>query len=79
MKAVVVTGINEYGVEEIELDPPKAQEVRVKLKAVGLCHSDQSMIDGTVPAPLPIVLGHEGAGIVTEVGKNRPYVVTSVG
>ncbi len=68
MKAVVVTGINEYGVEDIQQEAPKEREIRVKLKAVGLCHSDLSLIDGTVPCPLPMVLGHEGAGVVTEVG-----------
>ena len=70
MKAVVVTGINEYGVEDIQQEAPKTREIRVKLKAAGLCHSDLSFIEGTVPAPLPMVLGHEGAGIVTEVGSS---------
>jgi S-(hydroxymethyl)glutathione dehydrogenase/alcohol dehydrogenase len=70
MKAVVVTGINEYGIEDIQQDAPKVQEIRVQLKAVGLCHSDLSLINGTLPAPLPMVLGHEGAGVVTEVGPN---------
>ena len=70
MKAVVVTGINEYGIEDIQQEAPKAQEIRVQLKAAGLCHSDLSLINGTVPAPLPMVLGHEGAGVVIEVGPN---------
>jgi Zn-dependent alcohol dehydrogenase len=70
MKAVVVTGINEYGVEDIEQAPPQAQEIRVQMKAVGLCHSDLSLINRTIASPLPMVLGHEGAGIVTEVGEN---------
>lgn len=69
MKAVVVTGLNEFNVEEITLDSPKAEEVRVKVKAAGLCHSDLSMINGAIPAPFPLVLGHEGAGIITEVGE----------
>jgi S-(hydroxymethyl)glutathione dehydrogenase/alcohol dehydrogenase len=70
MKAVVVTNTNEYGIEDIELEPAKANEIKVKLEAAGLCHSDLSLINGTVQAPLPMVLGHEGAGIVTEVGPN---------
>lgn len=68
MKAVVATGINEYGVEDIQLASPKDEEIRVAVKAAGLCHSDFSVINGTVPAALPMVLGHEGAGVVTEVG-----------
>jgi S-(hydroxymethyl)glutathione dehydrogenase/alcohol dehydrogenase len=70
VKAVVVASTNEYGIEEIELEPPKASEIKVKLEAAGICHSDLSLINGTVQGPLPLVLGHEGAGIVTEVGPN---------
>src|SRR5260370_33942477 len=55
-------------VEEVDLDPPKAGEVLVKIIANGVCHSDYSVIHGVVPLPLPIVLGHEGAGVVEEVG-----------
>ena len=43
-------------------------EVRVRIDAAGLCHSDVSVIDGTIPFPTPVVLGHEGAGVVEEVG-----------
>ena len=68
MKAVVVTGINEFGVEDIELLPPGPQEVRVDMKACGLCMSDHHVIDGGLPTPLPCVIGHEGAGVVAEVG-----------
>ena len=56
-------------VEEIELDPPKAHEVQVKMVAAGICHSDYHIIAGELPAYLPIALGHEGAGIVEEVGE----------
>lgn len=69
MKAVVVTGINEFGVEDIEVLPPQASEVRVKMKACGLCMSDHHVISGAMPTPLPCVLGHEGAGVITEVGE----------
>ncbi len=68
MKAVVARGLNDYSVEEVTLDPPKADEVLVKMKATGICHSDLSVINGTIPVPFPMVLGHEGAGIVEEVG-----------
>ena len=43
-------------------------EVRVDIQAAGVCHSDVSVIDGTIPFPTPVVLGHEGVGIVSEVG-----------
>ena len=69
MKAVVVTNTNEYGIEDVELESPKANEIKVRLEAAGLCHSDLSLINGTVQGPLPLVLGHEGAGIVTEGGR----------
>ncbi len=55
-------------VEDLDLDAPKAGEVRVKIVANGICHSDYSVIHGVLPFPLPMVLGHEGAGIVEEVG-----------
>ncbi len=53
---------------EVELDPPGPGEVRVAIKAAGLCHSDLSVIDGSRPRPMPMVLGHEAAGIVEEAG-----------
>ncbi|MGH8743019.1 MAG: zinc-dependent alcohol dehydrogenase family protein, partial [Burkholderiales bacterium] len=55
-------------VEEIELDPPGPGEVLVKIAAAGLCHSDLSAINGDRPRPTPLVLGHEAAGIVEELG-----------
>ncbi len=54
--------------EDIEIRAPGAGEVRVAIRHCGLCHSDLSIIDGTFPAPVPIVLGHEAAGIVDAVG-----------
>jgi S-(hydroxymethyl)glutathione dehydrogenase/alcohol dehydrogenase len=65
--------LNELGapltVEEVELDPPKAGEVLVKLKATGICHSDVSVFTGHIPTAIPIILGHEGAGEIVEVGE----------
>jgi NDMA-dependent alcohol dehydrogenase len=55
-------------VEEIELDPPQAGEALIKLTATGVCHSDVHVYTADLPVPGPIVLGHEGAGIVQEVG-----------
>lgn len=56
-------------VGEIDLDPPREGEVLVRIAAAGLCHSDLSVINGDRPRPVPMVLGHEGAGVVEEVGK----------
>lgn len=55
-------------VEEVELDPPGAGEILIEVAAAGLCHSDLSTIENQRPRPLPIVIGHEGAGIVRECG-----------
>lgn len=55
-------------VEEVELDPPGPGEVLVRLRAAGLCHSDLSVINGHRVRPVPMVLGHEAAGVVEEVG-----------
>jgi len=53
---------------EVDLAPPGPGEVLLRVRAAGLCHSDLSVIDGNRPRPLPMVLGHEGAGVVEEVG-----------
>ncbi len=55
-------------VDELTLDPPGSGEVLVQLAAAGLCHSDLSAIDGSRPRALPVVVGHEAAGIVRETG-----------
>ncbi|WP_128546946.1 zinc-dependent alcohol dehydrogenase family protein [Larkinella soli] len=57
-------------VGELELEPPRAGEVLVKIRAAGLCHSDLSVIDGNRPRQMPMVLGHEAAGEVVELGPN---------
>jgi S-(hydroxymethyl)glutathione dehydrogenase/alcohol dehydrogenase len=56
-------------VEEIEVDSPRRGDVMVKLAACGVCHSDLSATNGTIPLPPPLILGHEGAGVVVEVGE----------
>jgi S-(hydroxymethyl)glutathione dehydrogenase/alcohol dehydrogenase len=68
MKALVTREMNQYSVEDLKLDPPKAGELRIKMGATGVCHSDLSVINGTLPLGKPMVLGHEGAGIVAELG-----------
>jgi aryl-alcohol dehydrogenase len=59
------------GFENLELAEPRHNEVRVRLVATGICHTDMAIRDQTiVPMPQPIVLGHEGAGIVEAVGRS---------
>jgi len=56
-------------VETIQVAPPQAGEVTIQVAACGVCHSDLSAVNGTIPFPLPVVLGHEAAGTVVEVGE----------
>jgi len=56
-------------VEEIELDPPGFGEVLVKVAAAGLCHSDLSVVNGNRPRAMPMVLGHEGSGVIEGLGE----------
>jgi S-(hydroxymethyl)glutathione dehydrogenase/alcohol dehydrogenase len=55
-------------VEEVTFDPPARGEVVIKIGAVGVCHSDLSAANGTIAFPLPLILGHEAAGTVIEIG-----------
>jgi len=55
-------------IEQVALDPPGHGELLVKVVGAGLCHSDLSIIDASRPRPLPLVLGHEGAGEIVELG-----------
>ncbi|MFM9083502.1 MAG: alcohol dehydrogenase catalytic domain-containing protein, partial [Actinomycetota bacterium] len=85
-RAAVLRGLEQpWQVEEIQVDPPKANEVLVNWKVAGMCHSDEHFVTGDMVPPqdlldlmgakfFPFVGGHEGAGIVMEVGAN----VTSV-
>ena len=77
VRAAVLTRTGDHGpyaetkpleVQTLTLGPPGAGELRVAIKAAGLCHSDLSVIDGNRPRPVPMVLGHEAAGEVVEVG-----------
>jgi S-(hydroxymethyl)glutathione dehydrogenase / alcohol dehydrogenase len=58
----------ELAVHELELAPPRPEEVLVRLAASGVCHSDLNAVDGTAETRCPAVLGHEGAGVVESVG-----------
>ena len=69
-KAAVLWEVGaKWSIEEIELDPPKAGEVLVKLVASGMCHSDEHLVTGDLPFAMPIIGGHEGAGVVEQVGE----------
>ena len=63
-----------WSVEEIELDAPQAGEVLVEMKASGMCHSDEHLVTGDLPFALPIIGGHEGAGIVRQVGEGVSWL-----
>ncbi|KAM6221404.1 alcohol dehydrogenase S chain-like [Rhynchocyon petersi] len=69
-KAAVLWELNKpLSIEEVEVAPPKANEVRIKIMATGICHSDENVINGKLLSPLPVVLGHEAAGIVESIGE----------
>jgi S-(hydroxymethyl)glutathione dehydrogenase/alcohol dehydrogenase len=69
MRGAVLRAANRpLTIEDVELLPPGPGKVRVRIAASGVCHSDLSLVDGSMPQPVPAVLGHEGAGVVTEVG-----------
>ncbi|MFF4908454.1 Zn-dependent alcohol dehydrogenase [Streptomyces sp. NPDC001260] len=74
MRAVVFDGKRVEVVDDLEVRDPGPGEVRVALSAAGLCHSDLSVVDGTIPFPIPVVLGHEGAGVVEAVGAGVTHV-----
>jgi NDMA-dependent alcohol dehydrogenase len=68
--AAVLNAVGEaLSVEDVELAAPGRGEVAVRLRASGVCHSDWNVVSGTTPNPVPVVLGHEGAGVVEEVGE----------
>ncbi|PIE57514.1 MAG: aryl-alcohol dehydrogenase [Desulfobulbus propionicus] len=69
IKAAVVNGVNEdYQIERVYLDQPNSNEILVKIVASGICHSDEAFRLGDAAYNLPAIFGHEGAGIVEEVG-----------
>lgn len=68
MRGIVFDGKRHWLADDIELRDLRPDEVRVQIAAAGLCRSDLSVIDGTIPFPTPVVLGHEGAGVVEAVG-----------
>jgi NDMA-dependent alcohol dehydrogenase len=86
-RAVVCSGLDEpWKTEEVEIDPPRTREVRVKMVYAGMCHSDEHLRSGDisaapevleaigVPSMFPVIGGHEGSGVVTEVGDSVTQV-----
>jgi S-(hydroxymethyl)glutathione dehydrogenase/alcohol dehydrogenase len=71
---VVFDGKRAEVVDDLAVRDPGPGEVLVAVSAAGLCHSDLSVVDGTIPFPVPVVLGHEGAGIVEAVGAGVRHV-----
>jgi len=71
VKAAVLTGIGQplEVRDDIEIESPRAGEIKIRMAASGVCHSDLSMQNGTMFGPHPMVLGHEGAGVVEELGE----------
>ncbi|MFF7184993.1 Zn-dependent alcohol dehydrogenase [Streptomyces sp. NPDC008222] len=74
MRGVIYDGTQPRVVDDLEVRDPGPGEVRVAVAAAGLCHSDLSVVDGTIPFPVPVVLGHEGAGVVEAVGDGVAHV-----
>ncbi|MFJ9022264.1 Zn-dependent alcohol dehydrogenase [Streptomyces sp. NPDC102259] len=75
MRGVVFDGKRAEVVDDLAVRDPGPGEVLVAISAAGLCHSDLSVVDGTIPFPAPVVLGHEGAGVVEAVGAGVGHVV----
>jgi len=75
MKAAIFHGPNQpLTIEQVEISKPMAHEIIVKTAATGVCHSDLHFVDGFYQYPAPAILGHEAAGVVTEVGDQVTYV-----
>ncbi len=75
MKAAVLHEVNQpLVIEDVEINKPGPREVLIRTAFAGLCHSDLHFIEGLYPHPLPVVLGHESAGIVEQVGSEVHYV-----
>jgi S-(hydroxymethyl)glutathione dehydrogenase/alcohol dehydrogenase len=74
MRGVIFDGKQVRVVTDLQVREPGPGEVRVAISAAGLCHSDLSVVDGTIPFPVPVVLGHEGAGVVEAVGEGVTHV-----
>jgi S-(hydroxymethyl)glutathione dehydrogenase/alcohol dehydrogenase len=75
MKAAVLRELGRLSIEDVDLDSPHADEVRIRVSASGLCHSDYHVIHSDIPGiPRPAVLGHEAAGVVEAVGEGVRHI-----
>ena len=75
MKAAVLREVNvPMEIEDVEVSKPGPREVLVRTSAAGICHSDMHFYNGTYPGQFPMVLGHESAGVVEQVGSDVHYV-----
>lgn len=76
-RAAVCMGLDQPLVlrDDVEVEAPRAGEIRIRVAACGVCRSDLSMQDGTLPVPMPVVLGHEASAIVQEVGEGVTELV----
>jgi len=75
MKAAILHKVGEpLTIEDVQISTPGPREVLVKTAATGVCHSDLHFVKGHYPIPMPVVLGHESAGVVEEVGSQVSYV-----
>lgn len=75
MKAAVFREVNKpMEIEEISVSKPGPREVLIRTAAAGVCHSDMHFFNGTYPGVVPMVLGHESAGVVEQVGSDVQYV-----
>src|SRR5688572_33374773 len=69
VSAALLTAPNEpFRIEQLDLADPRGGEVLVRVRAVGVCHSDWHLATGATKHPMPVVPGHEGAGVVEAVG-----------
>jgi S-(hydroxymethyl)glutathione dehydrogenase/alcohol dehydrogenase len=71
MKAAVLREVGKpLSIEQIAIDKPQSNEVLIRTVAAGVCHSDLHFVEGKFTAQMPIVLGHESAGVVEQVGSD---------
>ncbi|XP_027709209.1 alcohol dehydrogenase class 4 mu/sigma chain-like isoform X2 [Vombatus ursinus] len=69
-KAAVLWGLKQpFSIEEVEVAPPKAYEVRIKILATGICRTDDHVISGAMTTKFPVIVGHEASGIVESIGE----------
>jgi S-(hydroxymethyl)mycothiol dehydrogenase len=75
-RGVVLTDVGRFAVEELEVDDPGSGEVRVRIEASGVCGTDLHVVHTLFGHRLPVLLGHEGAGVVEDVGEGVDHVRT---